>query len=573
MRKKILALGVVFTCLETSLYAGLTPLLDQDSRARPHAGHLGMVVAEEPTAAAWGAEVLRQGGNAVDAAVATAFMLSVTRPNSGSLGGGGFMLYCPSPKNKKIQDCVVLDYREQAPSRAHSKMYLGADGKANGDLSSTGALSIGVPGVVAGVLTAHEKFGKLSRSKLLKGPIEQARKGIRFTSYLERSAQERKDDFNATAKKMFQGKRVGDWIQQPDLAKVLEAIQKDGKKGFYQGWVAQKIVSDIQKSKGILSLEDLKNYNIWLRAPLLGSYSGYQIVTTPPPSAGGAMILQLFKYMELADQKKQLSSEYGSAKSIHALAHALSLSFADRAEWFGDPDFTQTPLEQLLNTSYLEERWKKTFEPKEANTPKGAGLLGKESDHTTHFSVIDQEGNAVAVTTTINENYGSAFIPEGTGIFMNDEMDDFSIEPGKANIFGLVGKEANSVQPGKRPLSSMNPTIVRDQDGQNRIVLGAAGGPRITSTVFQILFNRLRYGMSLPDAMHAGRIHHQWKPDVLKLEKNLFSPEVIEQLGKMGYKLEVVQELAHAHALERDPVTGVVWGSADPRGEGDSVPQ
>lgn len=545
----------------------LTAMKDEGSRVRAKAGYKGMVVAEEPEASRWGTEILREGGNAIDAAVATALMLSVTRPNAGSLGGGGFMLYCPAKK-----ECDITDYREQAPDAAHSKLYI-VDGKPRTDLSQTGALASGVPGVVAGLKTAHEKGGKLPWSKLFIGPIKKAREGILITPYLTRAIEERAEDFNPTAKKAWLGRKSGDIVKQPELAQVLESVRDNGKKGFYEGWVAQKIVQEVRKAGGILTKEDLQNYQVKKRQPLKGKYRGFEIVTMPPPSAGGTLILQMFKYMEYADQEKELDRGFGSVKAVHATAHAMSLAFADRAQWFGDPDFTKIPIGKLLSENYLKERWRESFHSSSANNPGGSGIDPADFPHTTHFSVMDRDGNAVAVTTTINDNFGSAFIPQGTGVFLNDEMDDFTIQPGVANMFGLQGSEANAVQARKRPLSSMSPTMVRDSDGNNRIAVGAAGGPRITTGVFQIILNRLRYGMSLPDAMHAGRIHHQWRPERLRMEKTLFSPDVAEQLTRMGYAVEMARDLAHAHAVERDPVTRQVWGAADPRGEGDSVPQ
>lgn len=550
----------------------LAPMKDENARVRPQAGWKGMVVSDDEAASAWGTEILKQGGNAVDAAIATALMLSVTRPHAGSLGGGGFLLYCPSPNNKKHKECEVIDYREQAPDASHAQMYM-VDGKPKAELSQTGALAVGVPGVVAGLSTAHEKFGKLSWVRFFSEPIRKAQQGIVVTPYMHRGIEERASDFNAEAKKIFGQKKIGDVVKQADLAQVLSAVRDRGKKGFYEGWVATKMLAGLKAGGGLMTKDDLSNYAVKTRKPLQSSYRGFDVVTMPPPSAGGALLIQMLQYMEFADQDEVLKNGFGSAKTLHAQAHAMKLAFADRAQWFGDPEFTKIPLDRLLSLPYLRERWDDTFSSGSSSKVSGSGLNPKDFDHTTHFSVIDAEGNAVALTTTINDNFGSGFIAPGTGVFLNDEMDDFSIQPGVANLFGLVGSEANSVRGQKRPLSSMTPTIVREKNGENRIVVGAAGGPRITTSVFQILMNRLRFGMQITDAMHAGRIHHQWKPDTLRVEKVQISPDVAEKLSDMGYTVEMARELAHAHALERDPATGLVWGAHDPRGEGGSVAQ
>ena len=566
---------ILFTTLSSLLAAPLgelTPFKDEAARVRPRVGWKGMVVSDDEVASEWGSTILKQGGNAVDAAIATALMLSVTRPHAGSLGGGGFLLFCPAPKNEKFKECEVMDYREQAPDASHSKMFV-VDGKPKNELAETGALAVGVPGVVAGLKAAHEKFGKAKWTSFFSEPIKRARQGITITPYMNRGLEERLNDFNPEAKKIFAGKKVGDVIKQPDLAKVLSSVRDQGRKGFYEGWVAKAILGSLAKAGGLMTKDDLSNYTVKNRKPLQTNYRGFDVVTMPPPSAGGALIIQMLKYMELADADGVLDNGYGSARTIHAMAHAMKLGFADRAQWFGDPEFTKIPLERLLSAPYLKSRWEDTFSKGSSQTIKGSGIDTKESNHTTHFSVIDSEGNAVALTTTINDNFGSGFVAEGTGVFLNDQMDDFSIQPGVPNGFGLVGSEANAVQGQKRPLSSMAPTIVRDKNGENRIVVGAAGGPRITTSVFQILMNRLRFDMQITDALHAGRIHHQWKPDLLKLEKNQISPDVAERLKNMGYTIEFATELAHAHALERDSVTGQVWGAHDPRGEGESVAQ
>jgi gamma-glutamyltranspeptidase / glutathione hydrolase len=541
-------------------------------RNRPVIGTRGMVVSESREASEWGAEILRQGGNAVDAAVATAFMLAVTRPHFGSLGGGGFMVFCPKPAGGRAQPCQALDYREEAPGAATRDLYL-RDGKARTDLSQDGALASGVPGVPAGLLLALEKFGTLPRQKLLARPIRDAREGIRVSSWTEVSADDRWKAMNDETRRIWgcDGKPCppGTVVRQPDLARVLTEISRKGAPGFYSGWVARKISEGLRAAGGIMTEQDLGAYRPKLREPVTGHFRGMEVVSMPPPSSGGGLVVQMLGYAERADSAGAFAGGYGSAPSVHAVAQGMSLAFADRAKYYGDPDVVQVPLAQLLAPAYLDERWK-SYDAGAARIPEGAGDLGKDHPNTTHFSVIDREGNAVAITTTVNDNFGSGFTPPGTGVVMNNQMDDFSIQPGVANMYGLVGAEANAVGPRKRPLSSMSPTVVRDAQGVARLVLGAAGGPRIPTAVFHVILNRYRWGMALPDAVAAARFHHQWKPRELRLERYGFPAEVREALAKRGWALGDVASTAVIHALERYP-NGRVWGGPDHRGEGVAV--
>jgi gamma-glutamyltranspeptidase/glutathione hydrolase len=559
-----------------------------NSRYQPIVGTRGMVVSDDRQASEWGAEILRRGGNAIDAAVATAFALSVTRPHYASIGGGGFMLYCPHPDKNGAVPCQALDYRERAPAKASRDMYL-RDGKADTQLSQDGALASGVPGVTAGLLLALEKYGTMPRSKLLSRPIEIARKGYLFSTHSEDAAAERWSAMNDEAKRIFgcgpknesknnlpgipkKACAPGELIKQPDLANVLGEISRLGKKAFYEGPVAKKIVDGLKGQGGIITLKDLADYRPRMRTPLRGTFEGHEIISMPPPSSGGAIVIQLLGYAERADQAGAFKDGYGSVAAIHAIIHGMSHAFADRAFYFGDPDFIKFPLETLISPKYLDEQWK-TFEPGQAALAKGAGKATvNEPQHTTHFSVMDREGNTVAITTTVNNNFGSGFVPPGTGIVMNDEMDDFSTQIGVPNLFGLVGNESNSIAPEKRPLSSMSPTIVRDLKGNNQIAIGAAGGPRIITAVFLSLLNRLRFGMTLSDAVAMPRVHHQWSPSTVYLEKNGFSHETRSMLEDKGYALGEAITLGKVHALERTS-NGRTWGAADPRGEGAAVPE
>lgn len=550
-------------------------LKDVESVRMPSQSTRGMVVADDRQAAEWGAEILRRGGNAIDAAVATAFAMSVTRPHYAALGGGGFLVFCPSAKRKPAADCSVIDFREKAPAAAHRDMFI-HNGKADSQLSQNGALASGVPGVTAGLLFALEKFGTRSRKELLTEPIRLARRGVRVSSHTERAAQLRWSSMNKEAQRVFGCGRqpqgpcaVGEILRQPDLAMVLKSISQRGVSGFYQGVVAKKIVDSLSTAGGRMTLKDLADYRPTERKPIRSQFQGYEVITMPPPSSGGTVLTQLLAYSDFADKSQQFKNGFASVESLHAQIHAMSLAFADRTQHMGDADFYPVPMQRLLAEDYLQERWK-TFQPLKANLPEAPGAISQEPQHTTHFSVIDAEGNAVAITETVNDNFGSGFVPAGTGVVMNNQMDDFSAQPGVPNLFGLIGAEANAIAPGKRPLSSMTPTIVRDKEQNVRLVLGAAGGPRIITSVYQTLINRIQFGMSLVDAVAAPRIHHQWRPQNVRFEKNGLSYETQEQLKKFGYAVDPVNGLAVVHALERLP-SGRVIGAPDPRGEGAAV--
>ena len=578
------------------------PLDVQKSRYRAEVGARGMVVSDDQQASAWGAEILRKGGNAIDAAVASAFALAVTRPHFASLGGGGFLIYCPKPIHNKGQPCTVIDYREKAPKNSSPDMYV-KDGVVQTELSQNSALAIGVPGVPAGLLLAHKKFGKLPRQKILSKPIQLAKKGYLFTGYSESSIYKRWDNLNPAAQKIFgcsktdlhspasflkrifskrnsnpNSSNIKRWpcpagtiIKQPDLAQVLYLLSKKGEKAFYEGEIAKKISHAVIQAGGILTEKDLADYQPTLRTPVVGKFAEWEVVTMPPPSSGGGILLQLLGYTERAIQAGYFKNGIGSPDGIHTSLHAMSLAYADRTKYYGDPDFVANPLEHLLKPSYLDERWK-TFKLSKARLPGSPGIIPtkNEPDHTTHFSVVDREGNAVAITTTINDSWGSGFVPEGTGIVMNNEMDDFSIRAGTPNLFKLIGNEANAIRPGKKPLSSMSPTILRDSDGNNQIVLGAAGGSRIPTAVYLTLLNHLVFNLSIADAVAYPRFHHQWNPKEIVFENNGFPKEIQEALQEKGYTLGNWSISSWVHALRRYP-NGRVWGAADPRGDGAAV--
>ena len=550
-----------------------------EARYRLVMGTKGMVVSDDRMASEWGAETLRKGGNAIDAAVATAFALSVTRPHYASLGGGGFLVFCPAPIGGVKQKCSTIDYREVAPQAATRDMYL-RNGKADSKLSLIGALASGVPGVVDGLLLALKKFGTFTPEKILQRPIELAEKGFSMSSYTESAGSERWEEMNGAARRIFGCGPggidrlklavcpVGTRLIQKDLARVLREVSKNGRDGFYKGWVAEKIVDSIRKGGGIFTLADLASYQAKTREPVVGNYLGLEVVSMPPPSSGGAVLIEMLGFAERAGKSGRLDSGFGSAASVHVLTHAMKLAFADRAEHFGDPDFVAVSVDAMVSKSYLDDRWR-TFDPGSAREKLKAGILPepKEGKNTTHFSIVDRFGNSVAITTTINQTFGSAFVAEGTGIVMNNEMDDFSAQPGVPNLFGLVAGEKNAISPGRRPLSSMSPTILRDDRGNVRMVIGALGGPRIISSVFLALVNRFQFGMSIEDAVVAPRFHHQWSPDVLRLETHGFAQEVRNGLMTLGYALEPMDSSGKISAIERFG-NGRVWGAPDPRTEG-----
>lgn len=557
-----------------------TATLAEHSRAHVTTSTGGMVVADDAIGAQWGAEILARGGNAVDAAVATIFAMSVTRPQFASLGGGGFLVHCPPVRAGKKSDCTSVDFREKAPAAATRDMYL-RNGKADTKLSQDGALASGVPGVPAGLLLALEKFGTRPRAELLRKPIALARDGTLMSTGTERTAADRWKEMNPEAQRIWGcGKKTepcppGVRVRQPDLARVLEALAQKGAPGFYEGSVARAIAQGLKAAGGILTEADLRHYRPTIRPAITAApFHGLEIVTMGPPSSGGTLLLQLLQFTDLAAHQGELQNGPGSVRAIHALAHGMQLAFADRAEVFGDPEFTQVPVARLTSPEYLAQRWN-TYSRSTIARRLAPGMTAApvERQHTTHISVIDRHGGAVAVTVTVNDNFGSGFVPPGTGVVMNNQMDDFSVSPGVPNLFGLVGAEANAVQAGKRPLSSMSPTIARDaKSGEVRFVLGAAGGPRIITSVFQTLVNRLEFGMSLPDAVAFPRFHHQWKPAKLKVERYGFPAEVRSGLTSLGYELDDSDHLAVIHALERFP-NGRIWGVPDPRGEGFTAPE
>ena len=521
-----------------------------------------MVVAEEPVATEIGAAVLKSGGNAVDAAVAVGFALAVAFPYAGNIGGGGFMLI-------RLADgrTTFLDFRERAPEKATRNMYLDPAGNVTTD-SIDGWRASGVPGTVRGLEMAHHKFGRKTWPELLAPAIALAKNGFTVPYSLASSLQDATAKFNKfpESKRVFlnggAGFEMGAHFSQPDLARTLERISKNPS-DFYEGETAKLIAAGMAANGGLITATDLKNYKVAERQPLTGKYKGYDVITAPPPSSGGIGILQMLGMLENSGYE---NSGAGSAASIHHVAEVMRRYFADRSEYFGDPDFFKVPIRALLNPAYIAKQ-KSTIDPNRATPSSEIGpgkLAGYESSETTHFSIVDKDGNAVAMTYTLNGGYGSHVTVPGTGILLNNEMDDFSAKPGVPNMFKLIQGEANAIQPGKRPLSSMTPTILL-RDGKPVLVVGGPGGSKIISSVLQVILNVVDFGMNAQDAVDAPRFHHQWQPDVLAIEKG-FSPDTVRILESLGHKVESTTSVARIEAIVID--NGLLQGGADGRGYG-----
>ncbi len=529
-----------------------------------------MVVAPHPIASQVGLDILKQGGNAVDAAIAIQFAIAVVYPRAGNIGGGGLMVL--RSKDGKFN---ALDYREKAPGNAGRDMYLDSLGNVVPRLSIEGHLAAGVPGTVAGMIAAHKKYGKLPFKTLIQPAIDLAKKGYAITQgEVDRlnGNQANFKKYNAEDNALVKADpwKLGDALIQPNLAATLERIQKKGKAGFYKGQTADYIVAEMARGNGLISLDDLKNYQARWREPVAANYKNYRIVSMPPPSSGGIIILQLMKMME-----RFPLAEWGfqSLNSVHLMAEAERRVYADRAQYMGDPDFFKVPQDSLLNDKYLRQRMA-NFNPTQATPSKDilAGdfrSIGKESFETEHTSVVDAEGNSVAVTTTLNSNFGNKVMVHGAGFLLNNEMDDFSAKAGVPNQFGLVGSEANSIQPNKRMLSAMSPTIV-EKDGQLFLVIGAPGGSTIITAVFQVMMNVMEFGMPIDEAIKAGRFHNQWLPDEIWVEKAAMTPERRKELEQMGHKLREVNYMAVVKAILRLP-NGKLQGAADPRNPDDDA--
>ncbi|GAB2731916.1 gamma-glutamyltransferase [Melaminivora jejuensis] len=522
----------------------------------------GMVASEQELASRIGLDILKAGGNAVDAAVAMGFALAVALPNAGNLGGGGFMMVHDARTGRN----VALDFREVAPAAFTRDIYLDTKGNVIDGKSLYTHYAVGVPGTVAGLEHALKKWGTLPLSTVVAPAAALAERGYPVSETLAKILQQEQKNMGkwpaTTAIFWKNGAPLqrGDLLVQKDLAQSLRLIGQQGARAFYEGEIAQKIAAEMAPHAGALTLADLKNYRVAEREPVAGSYRGYQIVSMPPPSSGGAHLIQILNMMERWPMKEWGA---GSARSVHYMAESMKLAYADRSEYLGDPDFVRVPLKGLTSKRYAEQLAAgiSPTQARDAKAIKPGQPQPYEGDQTTHFSVVDKAGNAVGVTYTLNTNFGSGIVAKGTGILLNNEMDDFSAKPGVANAYGLVGGDANAVAPGKRPLSSMMPTLVL-KDGKPVLVTGSPGGARIITTVLQTVVNTIDYGMNPAEAAATPRFHHQWTPDELRIEKG-FSPDTLALLRQWGHKVAVKPSMGRTQTIQiRD---GLLYGASDPR--------
>ena len=528
----------------------------------PVYGKNGMVASEQGLATQVGLDILKQGGNAIDAAVAVGFALAVVLPNAGNIGGGGFMVLHDDKTGKD----VAIDFREIAPAKASRDMYLDNQGNVIDGKSLFTHDASGVPGTVAGMEYALKKWGTMPLSKVLEPAIKLADKGFIVSDVLAQTLKEEKSTLGkwSASKAIFfkngEPLKSGDLLVQKDLAKSLRLIAKQGAKAFYQGEIATKIAKEMQSQGGTMTLEDLKAYKVVERQPIIGDYRGYKVVTMPPPSSGGVHLIEILNMLEHYPIKED---GVNSAKNIHHMAESMKLAYADRSEYLGDPDFVKIPVTGLTSKAYANERVKTIDDNKArlSSTIKPGKPQPYESDQTTHFSVMDKAGNAVAVTYTLNLNFGSGIVVEGTGILLNNEMDDFSVKPGVPNAFGLVGGAANAIEAKKRPLSSMTPTIVM-KNNKPWLVTGSPGGARIITTVLQSVVNTIDHEMNPAEAIITPRVHHQWLPDELRVEEGI-SPDTIKLLQDKGHKVVTKAPMGRIQIIQADD--SGFYGYSDPR--------
>lgn len=530
----------------------------------------GMVVSASTIASEVGVQILKKGGNAVDAAVAVGFALAVTYPSAGNIGGGGFMLIHLNDGTN-----TTIDYREKAPISAKEKMYLDSAGNFIPELSQFGVTSSGVPGSVAGLIYALQKYGTLSLEEIIQPAIELAENGFPLEYRLAKSLEYENEYFKRypSTKKVFTKDGLpfneGDILFQKDLANTLKKIRDFGADGFYSGEVAQLIVNQINKDGGYITLEDLKSYKPIERKPVKTIYRGYDVLTMGPPSAGGVSLIQMLNILENFYFTK---NQWGSSEYLHCLVESMKYAFADRSKHIGDPDFYAVPLENLLSKQYaifLSEKIGDEAIPSEKIFPSDLSQL-IESEETTHYSIIDNYGNAVSTTTTINSGYGSKVVVEGAGFLLNNEMDDFSVKPGIPNQFGLTGSEANKIEPEKRMVSSMSPTILLN-DNKPFLIIGSPGGSTIATVVLQVLLNVVDFEMDIQQAIDMPRIHHQWLPDQIDYEKFGLTVDVINALKKKGHNLGFERTLGRVEGIIADYKNNLFYGATDPRGFGAAV--
>ena len=548
---------------QTSAAAAASAAYDFDMDVfHPVVANNGMVATEQELASRIGLDILKAGGNAVDAAVGIGFALAVALPNAGNLGGGGFMMVHDAKTGKS----VALDFREVAPLKATRNMYLDDKGNVINGKSLYTHYAVGVPGTVAGMEHALKKWGTMPLDKVIAPSIALAEKGFPVSETLAkilRQEQKNMGKWPATTEIFWKDGaplKRGDLLVQKDLAQSMRLIAQQGAKAFYEGAIAQKIAAEMAPHAGAVTLQDLREYKVAEREPVRGTYRGYEVVTMPPPSSGGTHLVQILNMLE---QWPLAQWGQNSAQTLHHMAESSKLAYADRSEYLGDPDFVKIPLKGLTSKRYAESL-AKTIDPNRARPAKEikpGQPQPYESDQTTHYSVVDKAGNAVAVTYTLNTNFGSGIVAKGTGILLNNEMDDFAAKPGVANAYGLVGGDANAVAAKKRPLSSMTPTLVL-KDGKPTLVTGSPGGARIITTVLQTVVNTIDFGNNPAEAAAAPRVHHQWTPDELRVEKGL-SADTPALLKQRGHNIAVKPSMGRTQTIQIR--NGMLYGYSDPR--------
>ena len=560
---RIASIAIGFVFLITSC-SGLRPSINQGKTA---IGNEAMVVTAHPEATRVGVDILSDGGNAVDAMVAVHFALAVVYPSAGNIGGGGFLVL-----RDTTGETYSLDFREKAPLAAHEEMYLDENGEVIDGLSLHGHLAAGVPGSVDGMLKAHERFGEVPLAKLIDPAIRLARKGFRITEQQARNYNHTRKSFIAYNRDSLniplvknEAWKEGDLLRQRDLAKTLKRIKKEGRAGFYEGETARLIVEEMEASNGIITSEDLRLYESVWRDPVIGDFRGVKVISMGPPSSGGIALLQLLGMASAFDL-----SRYGhnSAQTIHLMTEMERRVYADRASHLGDPDFWDVPYKELVDADYLQTRVGQVALDKATPSDEVEAVelgVARESEETTHYSIVDTYGNAVSVTTTINSGYGSKTFVTGAGFILNNEMDDFSSKPGVPNVYGLLGGPANAIAPEKRMLSAMTPTIL-EKDGKLFMVVGTPGGSTIITSVFQTILNVLVHDMTMSEAVAAKRVHHQWWPDTIQMEPDALSESVKQSLKSMGHQLRQRGNIGRVDAILVRP-DGSYEGAGDPRGD------
>ena len=565
--KKLLHISIFLTLSFEILLANTLPIIEYNSINHPVISKTGMVVSQRHKASEVGAEILRKGGNAVDAAVATGLALAVVLPRAGNLGGGGFMVVYLKDKDKTI----TIDYREKAPSEAHRDLFLDKNGNYDKQRAQFSLLSAGVPGTVAGLYLALTKYGTMTWQEVLEPSIKLAEEGFMIphdlANTLASPRYKKRLSSNAAAAKSYYKKdksnyQAGELLKLPDLAWTLKQLSDNGPGAFYEGEIAKKIIKEMKRNQGLISAEDLKNYKAIERSPVEGTYKDFRIVSMPPASSGGVHLIQMLNMLE---EYPIQDMGFGSADSIHILAEVMKRAYADRSKHLGDMDFYDVPF-SLISKEYSSSLNKSiSIDSRTASQDVLAGdPYPYESPDTTHFSVMDEYGNVVSNTYTLNFSYGSGIMIPGTGMLMNNEMDDFSSKPGVPNGYGLLGSEANSIQANKRPLSSMTPTIIF-KDNKPYLVLGSPGGSRIITTVLQVALNVMEHGMNVAQAVNSPRIHHQWLPEVLMIEKG-FGPDTEKLLLEKGYRLYPSSTMGSVQAILKDGE--YFYGASDPRRPG-----